>query len=176
MPAWAKTHHPGRCWWAFFSVFVLFYILCGTLQIVGRPTDPCCKMYVWRADVTVYRVVHDGDHISHAINRVAIVFSLEALESLRLMGGCVCTFYASITGCVNRLSWNESGTTLASGSDDTTVCLFDVAAGTCRQQFPTGHTRNILGIKILPCTNDQVRGRATALVLSARRTAVFCVG
>ncbi|CAN0012348.1 unnamed protein product, partial [Laminaria digitata] len=59
-------------------------------------------------------------------------------------------------GCVNRLCWNDAGTRIASGSDDKTVCLFDAASGNRDLQFDTGHRRNILGVKILPCTNDQV--------------------
>ena len=62
-----------------------------------------------------------------------------------------------VLGCVNRLCWNDSGTRIASGSDDKTVCLFDAASGSRDLQFDTGHRRNILGVKILPCTNDQVR-------------------
>ncbi|CAM9790550.1 unnamed protein product, partial [Hapterophycus canaliculatus] len=59
-------------------------------------------------------------------------------------------------GCVNRLCWNDSGTRIASGSDDTMVCLFDAASGKRDLRFRTGHRRNILSVKILPCTNDQV--------------------
>lgn len=62
-----------------------------------------------------------------------------------------------VLGCVNRLCWNDAGTRIASGSDDKTVCLFDAASGNRDLQFDTGHRRNILGVKILPCTNDQVR-------------------
>lgn len=60
------------------------------------------------------------------------------------------------SGCVNRLCWNDAGTRIASGSDDTTVCLFDAASGKRDVQFQTGHRRNILSVKFLPCTNDQV--------------------
>lgn len=58
---------------------------------------------------------------------------------------------------MNRLCWNDAGTRLASGSDDTTVCIFDAASGKRDLQFRTGHRRNILSVKFLPCTNDQVR-------------------
>ncbi|CAM9405063.1 unnamed protein product [Ectocarpus sp. 4 AP-2014] len=60
------------------------------------------------------------------------------------------------SGCVNRLCWNDAGTRIASGSDDTTVCLFDAASGERDVQFQTGHRRNILSVKFLPCTNDQM--------------------
>ncbi|CBJ48541.1 conserved unknown protein [Ectocarpus siliculosus] len=60
------------------------------------------------------------------------------------------------SGCVNRLCWNDAGTRIASGSDDTTVCLFDAASGKRDVQFQTGHRRNILSVKFLPCTNDQI--------------------
>lgn len=50
------------------------------------------------------------------------------------------------TGCVNRIAWNDSGTQLASGSDDTRVGIFDYATGKNRDLFPTGHTANIFGV------------------------------
>lgn len=65
---------------------------------------------------------------------------------------------------MNRLCWNDGGTRIASGSDDKTVCLFDAASGNRDLQFDTGHRRNILGLKILPCTNDQVRHQSNSSI------------
>ena len=62
-------------------------------------------------------------------------------------------------GCVNRLSWNESGTLLASVSDDTDLIIrkfsgdgpFSMATAA---HVSTGHTNNIFGVAFLPDTND----------------------
>ncbi len=46
-------------------------------------------------------------------------------------------------GCVNHISFNDSGSLLASGSDDTRLLLWDVAQRRQRAAFITGHTFNI---------------------------------
>ncbi|CAN0094537.1 unnamed protein product [Discosporangium mesarthrocarpum] len=62
--------------------------------------------------------------------------------------------------CVNRISWDETGSMLASGSDDTTVCVFGTALGEQRVRFSTGHRQNIFGVKFLPNTGGQARQQA----------------
>ena len=61
------------------------------------------------------------------------------------------------TGCVNTLSWNESGSLLISGSDDCRVCVWDCGGGTptLRRAVKTGHRRNIFSALFLPGTADQ---------------------
>ncbi|KAF0683471.1 Aste57867_24505 [Aphanomyces stellatus] len=59
-------------------------------------------------------------------------------------------------GCVNRLCWNQSGTTLASGSDDTRVILWDYNTRTARHVIETGHSMNIFGVCFVPGTNDHI--------------------
>lgn len=58
-------------------------------------------------------------------------------------------------GCVNTVTWNERGTILLSGSDDTRLCLWSVHP-TARliAAVPTGHTRNIFCAKFLPESSD----------------------
>ncbi|CAM9676656.1 unnamed protein product, partial [Phaeothamnion confervicola] len=65
------------------------------------------------------------------------------------------------TGCVNRIAWNEEGSLLATGSDDTRIGIFDYATGEARALFETGHSRNIFGVRILPATGS------TAIVTGA---------
>ncbi|EME27124.1 WD and tetratricopeptide repeats protein 1 isoform 1 [Galdieria sulphuraria] len=60
------------------------------------------------------------------------------------------------SGCVNRLSFNEEGSLLLSGSDDCRLLVWDVAEGTLRDQVETGHDRNIFGVRFIPCTNDRL--------------------
>ncbi|GJQ14150.1 hypothetical protein GpartN1_g5941.t1 [Galdieria partita] len=59
-------------------------------------------------------------------------------------------------GCVNRLSFNEEGSLLLSGSDDCRLLVWDVAEKTLRHQIETGHDRNIFGLRFIPCTNDRL--------------------
>ncbi|EFN53955.1 hypothetical protein CHLNCDRAFT_136223 [Chlorella variabilis] len=58
-------------------------------------------------------------------------------------------------GCVNRLAWNESGSLLASGSDDRKVMLWSYP-DTQRQPVcvETEHQANIFGVRFLPQTGD----------------------
>ncbi|PRW39165.1 WD and tetratricopeptide repeats 1-like [Chlorella sorokiniana] len=59
------------------------------------------------------------------------------------------------SGCVNRLCWNESGSLLASGSDDRKVMLWSYP-DTQRQplSIETEHQANIFGVRFLPQTGD----------------------
>lgn len=50
-------------------------------------------------------------------------------------------------GCVNRLSFNEEGSLLLSGSDDCRLLVWDVAEQTLLHQIETGHSRNIFGVR-----------------------------
>ena len=71
---------------------------------------------------------------------------------------CHCARSEEHTGCVNTLSWNESGSLLISGSDDCRVCVWDCGGGgtpTLRRAVKTGHRRNIFSALFLPGTADQ---------------------
>uniref|UniRef100_A0A7S0E3N0 Uncharacterized protein n=1 Tax=Hanusia phi TaxID=3032 RepID=A0A7S0E3N0_9CRYP len=57
------------------------------------------------------------------------------------------------TGCVNRLCWNDTGTKLASVSDDCKCILWDVNRHT-HVEISTGHERNIFGVAFIPESND----------------------
>lgn len=57
------------------------------------------------------------------------------------------------SGCVNRLSWNDDGTFLASVSDDTNIILWPFPNGQ-PYRMPTLHTRNVLGVSFLPHSNS----------------------
>eukprot|EP01071_Lankesteria_metandrocarpae_P009423 Lankesteria_metandrocarpae@DN5193_c1_g1_i1.p2 len=56
----------------------------------------------------------------------------------------------SHTGCVNTINWNSSGSLAVSGSDDTTVCLWDYPALTLKKSVRTLHTANIFCAKFFP--------------------------
>lgn len=60
------------------------------------------------------------------------------------------------TGCVNCLDWNERGTLLASGSDDTTVMIWDPFKYSLRNNIQTGHRGNIFSVKFFPQTEDRI--------------------
>eukprot|EP00879_Flechtneria_rotunda_P031703 GHRR01034657.1.p1 GENE.GHRR01034657.1~~GHRR01034657.1.p1 ORF type:complete len:136 (+),score=24.59 GHRR01034657.1:177-584(+) len=57
-------------------------------------------------------------------------------------------------GCVNHVQFNESGTLMASGSDDTRICLWDLQKSTPVLAHPSGHTANIFCVRFMPATGD----------------------
>ncbi|EEA21307.1 hypothetical protein TMatcc_009290 [Talaromyces marneffei ATCC 18224] len=65
------------------------------------------------------------------------------------------------TGCVNALSWSNSGRLLASGSDDTYLNIYSYHPDSSTSPFAlttsinTGHTANIFSVKFMPHSNDQ---------------------
>ncbi|OXU18828.1 hypothetical protein TSAR_011669 [Trichomalopsis sarcophagae] len=59
-------------------------------------------------------------------------------------------------GCVNCLEWNESGTILASASDDMHVILWDPFRYEKKLKLQTGHGGNIFTVKFMPKSNDSV--------------------
>lgn len=55
------------------------------------------------------------------------------------------------TGCVNTLSFNDTGNILISGSDDRHVCLWDWARNKSVSHFHSGHTANVFQVcKAIP--------------------------
>ncbi|KAK6640365.1 hypothetical protein RUM44_012058 [Polyplax serrata] len=66
------------------------------------------------------------------------------------------------SGCVNSLNFNQTGTLLASGSDDLHICLWDWPLGKPLISFDSGHKSNVFQAKFLPLTGD------THLVTCAR--------
>ncbi|EED17113.1 WD repeat-containing protein [Talaromyces stipitatus ATCC 10500] len=66
------------------------------------------------------------------------------------------------TGCVNALSWSNSGQLLASGSDDTYLNIYSYQPDSSASPFAlttsidTGHTANIFSVKFMPHSNDQI--------------------
>lgn len=57
-------------------------------------------------------------------------------------------------GCVNALHFNESGTLLASGSDDLKVVILDWIRSKTFISFDSGHRANVFQAKFLPHTGD----------------------
>ena len=60
------------------------------------------------------------------------------------------------SGCVNCLDWNERGTLLASGSDDTKVIIWDPFKYKSLKIIPTAHLGNIFSVKFYPHTEDRI--------------------
>lgn len=60
------------------------------------------------------------------------------------------------TGCVNCLEWNETGSVLASASDDVHFILWDPFRHKKLHSFETGHHGNIFTVKFLPKTRDNI--------------------
>lgn len=59
-------------------------------------------------------------------------------------------------GCVNCLEWNETGSLLASGSDDVQVIVWDPFSHRAVGSIMTGHTGNIFTVKFLPNSSDSL--------------------
>ncbi|KAJ6260925.1 hypothetical protein Dda_3586 [Drechslerella dactyloides] len=63
------------------------------------------------------------------------------------------------SGCVNALSWSQSGNLLASGSDDTYVNIHQRSSSESTFSFThsisTGHTQNIFSVKFMPHSGDR---------------------
>lgn len=53
-------------------------------------------------------------------------------------------------GCVNTVSFNESGDILVSGSDDRKVILWDWEIGHAKLSFHSGHVHNVFQAKFMP--------------------------
>lgn len=58
------------------------------------------------------------------------------------------------SGCVNALHFNESGTLLASGSDDLDIHIWNWRESKSSYSFTTGHRSNVFQCKFMPFTND----------------------
>lgn len=57
-------------------------------------------------------------------------------------------------GCVNCIEWNQDGSLLASGSDDSTIIIWDPYRKTQKRTVTTGHQGNIFSVKFIPDTCD----------------------
>ncbi|XP_050525885.1 DDB1- and CUL4-associated factor 8-like [Daktulosphaira vitifoliae] len=73
-------------------------------------------------------------------------------------------------GCVNALDFNSSGDTIASGSDDLKVCLWNWSLGKCLLKYNSGHSEHVFQTKFLMSQSD-IRivssGRDGLVILSA---------
>ncbi|KAK3922684.1 DDB1- and CUL4-associated factor 6 [Frankliniella fusca] len=58
------------------------------------------------------------------------------------------------SGCVNTISWNETGVYLLSGSDDQHLIISDAFSHKVVEDFKTSHRANIFSAKFLPCIRD----------------------
>ncbi|KAK3256556.1 hypothetical protein CYMTET_34314 [Cymbomonas tetramitiformis] len=69
----------------------------------------------------------------------------------------LCTELRGHQGCVNRISWNEEGTKLVSGSDDRSLLIWSYSdVFTEPIEIDTGHRANIFGARFIPCSGDRV--------------------
>ncbi|CAH8585123.1 unnamed protein product [Schistosoma turkestanicum] len=59
-------------------------------------------------------------------------------------------------GCVNCLEWNESGSYLASGSDDRCLIIWDPFERKSLLTMNTGHVANIFSVKFLSSLNENL--------------------
>uniref|UniRef100_A0A673L4R4 DDB1- and CUL4-associated factor 6-like n=1 Tax=Sinocyclocheilus rhinocerous TaxID=307959 RepID=A0A673L4R4_9TELE len=58
-------------------------------------------------------------------------------------------------GCVNTISWNETGEYILSGSDDTNLVITNPYNRKVKMTIRSGHRANIFSAKFMPHTNDQ---------------------
>ncbi|CEM05226.1 unnamed protein product [Vitrella brassicaformis CCMP3155] len=59
-------------------------------------------------------------------------------------------------GCVNSINWNETGSMLVSGSDDTALCVWDYPSFKLRTRIETGHLANIFCGRFMPTDNETI--------------------
>eukprot|EP00871_Galdieria_phlegrea_P004301 jgi/Galph1/4872/GphlegSOOS_G3562.1 len=62
----------------------------------------------------------------------------------------------SHSGCVNTIHWNQRGTLLISGSDDTKLKIWDTSRRKLVRSWDSGHTANIFCARFMPLTDDSV--------------------
>lgn len=65
-------------------------------------------------------------------------------------------FLEKHSGCVNALNFNETGTLIASGSDDMNIILWDWERLKTYVVYDSGHEANVFQCKFLPASNDSV--------------------
>ncbi|XP_034245407.1 DDB1- and CUL4-associated factor 6-like isoform X2 [Thrips palmi] len=58
------------------------------------------------------------------------------------------------SGCVNTISWNETGQYLLSGSDDQHLVISNAFTHKVIETYKTSHRANIFSAKFLPCIRD----------------------
>ncbi|XP_077435184.1 DDB1- and CUL4-associated factor 6 isoform X2 [Vanacampus margaritifer] len=58
-------------------------------------------------------------------------------------------------GCVNTISWNDTGEYILSGSDDTYLAITNPYNKKVKKSIRSGHRANIFSAKFMPHTNDQ---------------------
>ncbi|XP_037542451.1 DDB1- and CUL4-associated factor 6 [Nematolebias whitei] len=58
-------------------------------------------------------------------------------------------------GCVNTISWNETGEYILSGSDDTFLVITNPYNKKVKKSIRSGHRANIFSAKFMPHTNNQ---------------------
>ncbi|XP_063070056.1 DDB1- and CUL4-associated factor 6 isoform X5 [Engraulis encrasicolus] len=58
-------------------------------------------------------------------------------------------------GCVNTISWNDTGEYILSGSDDTNLVITNPYNRKVKATIRSGHRANIFSAKFMPHTNDQ---------------------
>ncbi|CAL8267145.1 unnamed protein product [Lota lota] len=58
-------------------------------------------------------------------------------------------------GCVNTISWNDTGEYILSGSDDTFLVITNPYNRKIKKSIRSGHRANIFSAKFMPHTNDQ---------------------
>lgn len=64
------------------------------------------------------------------------------------------TKYERHKGCVNALSFNDSGTLIASGSDDLQIVVWDWVHRKSYIEFDSGHRANVFQSKFMPYSGD----------------------
>lgn len=83
--------------------------------------------------------------------RNSYVFSKNSIDHLNLE-----TELKGHEGCVNCLEWNQSGTLLASGSDDLKLNIWNPFQQKLVKSIDTKHRSNIFSVKFLMGTNDSL--------------------
>eukprot|EP00922_Rhytidocystis_sp_ex-Travisia-forbesii_P053282 GHVS01079006.1.p1 GENE.GHVS01079006.1~~GHVS01079006.1.p1 ORF type:complete len:801 (+),score=174.67 GHVS01079006.1:156-2405(+) len=67
-----------------------------------------------------------------------------------------CAVLSAHDGCVNCLSWNETGSLLLSGSDDATIAVWEYPKLNLKAKVQTYHTANIFCGRFLPSKNQWI--------------------
>ncbi|XP_056145320.1 DDB1- and CUL4-associated factor 6 isoform X2 [Lampris incognitus] len=104
----------------------------------------CCGNLVW--DVNKRSIGYNDPNIirTNYLGRREFVQRLKLEASLNVHDGCV-----------NTISWNDTGEYILSGSDDTFLVITNPYNRKVKKSIRSGHRANIFSAKFMPHTNDQ---------------------
>uniref|UniRef100_A0A669AZW3 Ddb1 and cul4 associated factor 6 n=1 Tax=Oreochromis niloticus TaxID=8128 RepID=A0A669AZW3_ORENI len=132
--------------------------MCGSSRVCAYQPEPvdgdacdayqlsvqCDKCY-WIQETAKYNLTAFSNlHVSVFTGRREFVQRLKLEATLNVHDGCV-----------NTISWNDTGEYILSGSDDTFLVITNPYNKKVKKSIRSGHRANIFSAKFMPHTNDQ---------------------